>query len=119
MSRGGVENKKTILNWAPLIISLTMDIYSKWPELNQSPLNINNNQNSNISPIEAEERSRRLLDFLYYPFRNGPLYESITAEALDGIETKIGSWKFLMPVVETVKIYRKLCENVYFYTSAS
>ena len=118
MSRGGVENKKSILNWAPLIISLTMDIYSKWPELNQSPLN-ENNQTSIISPLEAEERSRRLLDFLYYPFRNGPLYESLTAEALDEIEAKIGSWNFLMPVVETVKIYRKLCENVYFYTSAS
>lgn len=97
--------------WIPLILSLSLDLYSKWPELNSQT-------NESFSTIESEERSRRLLDLLYYPLRT-PLYQSITSEFLDSIEAKIGSLPLLSPVVETLKIYRKLCENVYFYTSAS
>lgn len=102
------ENKRR--NWIPLLISLSMDLYSKWPELRINP--------TDCGPLESEERSRRLLDFLYYPLRS-PLYQSMTSDLLDGIEGRIGEISLLSPVVETIKIYRKLWENVYFYTSAS
>jgi hypothetical protein len=99
-------------NWIPLLVSLSIDLYSKWPELR------NNQTTAAESPLESEERARRLLNFLYYPLRS-PLYQSATSELLDGIEGKIGEFAILTPVVETIKIYRKLWENVYFYTSAS
>jgi hypothetical protein len=99
-------------NWIPLLVSLSIDLYSKWPELR------NNQTTAAESPLESEERARRLLNFLYYPLRS-PLYQSATSELLDDIEGKIGEFAILTPVVETIKIYRKLWENVYFYTSAS
>lgn len=108
---GGGTRKK----WIPLIVSLTLDLYSKWPELSSTT---NTNTSGSTSTIESEERSRRLLDLLYYPLRS-PLYNAVTSEFLDSIEEKIGAVPLLSPVVETIKVYRKLCENVYFYTSAS
>lgn len=108
ISKSDIKSRK---NWIPLLLSLSLDLYSNWPELaNQS--------NEKYSSIEAEERSRRLLDFIWYPLR-APLYQSVTSEILDNFEGKLGSIGLLGPVVETIKIYRKLCENVYFYTSAS
>lgn len=111
VSRGDAikSNKK----WVPLLISLSMDLYSKWPEFQNKTAT-----DPSQSPLESEERARRLLDFLYYPLRS-PLYQSITSDILDGIEGKIGEFSLLAPVVETIKIYRKLWENVYYYTSAS
>lgn len=110
ISKGGKSKK----NWIPLLVSLLMDLYSKWPELN----NDQTISDPDKSPLESEEKARRLLDFLYYPLRS-PIYQSITSDILDGVEEKIGAVSILSPVVETIKIYRKLWENVYFYTSAS
>ena len=105
--------------WIPFLISLSLDLYSKWPELHVSS---NTNPSASVatppSTIESEEKARRLLDYLYYPLRS-PLYPSFTSEFLDSLEERIGSLLILSPVVDTIKIYRKLCENVYFYTSAS
>ena len=106
------KQKNNQKNWIPLAISLLMDLYSKWPELR------NKKTSETESPLESEEKSRRLLDFLYYPLRS-PLYQSVSSDLLDGIEERIGEIYLLGPVVETIKIYRKLWENVYFYTSAS
>ena len=85
-----------------------------WPELNSKNYLLSTPHSS----IESEERSRRLLDFLYYPLR-APLYESFTSGVLDSIEERIQALPLLSPLADTIKVYRKLCENVYFYTSAS
>ena len=110
IAKGG-SDPKSRKNWIPLLVSSTLDLYSKWPELTGQT-------NEKHSIIESEERSRRLLDFIWYPLRT-PLYQSITSEVLDNVEGRLESIRLLAPVVETIKIYRKLCENVYFYTSAS
>ena len=110
IANGGSDTKSR-KNWIPFIVSLSLDLYSKWPELSEQ-------SNQKLSPLETEERSRRLLDFLWYPLRT-PLYQSVTSVVLDNVEGRLGSIGLLGPVVETIKIYRKLCENVYFYTSAS
>lgn len=108
------SDPKSRKNWLPLIASLSLDLYSKWPELTDQ----SKEKEKQLSPLETEERSRRLLDLLWYPLR-APLYQSVTSEILDNVEGRLGSIGLLGPVVETIKIYRKLCENVYFYTSAS
>ena len=111
IANGDNSTIKSRKNWIPLLVSLSLDLYSKWPELT-------GHFDDKLSPIESEERSRRLLDFLWYPLRT-PLYQSVTSNVLDGVEGRIGSIGVLGPVAETIKIYRKLCENVYFYASAS
>jgi hypothetical protein len=81
-----------------------MDVYSKWPELNSN----NKIPTEAVSLIESEERSRRLLDFLYYPLR-APIYETFTANVLDSVEKRIESLPLLSPIADTIKVYRKLC----------
>ena len=107
------QNQNQSLTWIPFTLSLLLDIYSSWPELTNTNTNTNTSTNT-----ESEERSRRLLDLLYYPLRS-PLYESITSGVLDGLEGRMANLKVLAPLLDTLKIYRKMWENVYFYTSAS
>ena len=86
------------LKWVPLTISLSMDVYSKWPELNSS----NKIPTESVSLIESEERSRRLLDFLYYPLR-APIYETFTANVLDSVEKRINHCLFCHPSLIPLK----------------
>lgn len=117
------SSQSRIKTWSPLVLSFALDLYSKWPELGLS--------NDQRSTLEAEERSRRLLDFLYYPLR-GPLMENITDPLIESIESRFQGSRLAQPLigntripfililsVDTINIYRKLCKNVYFYTSAS
>lgn len=105
-----LSKSRSKLNWVPLLVSLSLDLYSKWPELNNNTIS--------TSPLESEERSRRLIDLLYYPLRE-PLYTAATSGLLDSVEERLSRVSILSPVVETLKVYRKMWENVYFYTSAS
>ncbi len=87
----GQREKPSLKVWSPLAISLALDLYSKWPELGKL---------SGDGSIEGEERSRRLLDFLYYPLR-GPMMESVTGPLLDSIELKFKDSKLAQPLIGT------------------
>lgn len=95
--RNDHPNETILRTWAPLLISLALDLYSKWPDLGDG-LRLR----PNISVLEAEERARRLLDLLYYPLRS-PVYGTITSSIIDALETKLAAWPALAPLVGIIE----------------
>lgn len=79
-----------------MALSLALDLYSKWPELRIS--------NDQRSTLEAEERSRRLLDFLYYPLR-GPLMDILTDPLIESIESRFQGSRLAQPLIGTIFSY--------------
>lgn len=110
---GSPAPQSTLRKWLPLLTSLSLDLYAKWPELSGVQ-----DKQERESVLESEEKSRRLLEFFYY-FLRQPVYDAVSSPALDSIQTKLNERMLLKPLGETLRIYRKLCKDVYFYTSAS
>ena len=92
------EKSSSLLNraWIPLTASFVLDLYSKWPDLGDGL-----NRQSDIPPLEAENRARRCLDFLYYSLRE-PVYSGLTKGVLTSIEGKMDKLKVLSPIVGTM-----------------
>lgn len=86
---GQQRDKSKLKLWAPLAVSLALDLYSKWPELGKQ---------ASEAALEGEERSRRLLDFLYYPLR-GPMMTSVTGPFIDSLEERFKDSKIAKPLI--------------------
>jgi hypothetical protein len=91
----GRQEKTKLKLWTPLAISFALDLFSKWPELGKIAAD---------SSVEGEERSRRLLDFLYYPLR-GPMMQGFTGPLLDSIEERFKDSKIAKPLIGKIRVF--------------
>lgn len=108
---GGRGSKR---RWTAWTLSLLLEIFSSWPEIQSVILN---RSTPNRSVIEKDEDRSRLIRLALFPLRQ-PFYAWGTKDRLEDLKASLSEWKLLRPLVETASTYQKLCELVHFYTSS-
>lgn len=105
-----VYGRSPRVKWSGWIAALCLELFSSWSTLLPSQ--------AEKSFVEKDEDASRLTRLLFFLLRE-PFYSAASKDRLDALKQVLGEWKLLQPIINTADTYQKLCERVYFYTSAS
>ncbi len=111
LNAGSIKTK-----WLAWSSALGLDIFSNWPEIQEFIFKKVSIRHS--SSIEKDESQARVFRLLLYLLRE-PFYSDYTKSRISALLDSLSEWRILKPVVATASTYQKLCELIYFYTSAS
>jgi len=95
-NRGGSRNLKLLT--AGWTISLAMDIFANWPELQEHALGLTNFSKEKESKLEREEQSARLMKLLLYMLREPAMSLGVNMY-LESVLQSLEGWRLLKPAV--------------------